>query len=408
MKFRALPPFWLLLFLASSGAAGHRLWAQETNPTVDPAGNPAASGPALQLKSAVFKPRPTPTITRDSKETDPKYDLKYKLAAGLTYPSEVTQRLSVQTTISGIKEDSLTNSVSGKAWRIEDVDNAGNIMLVHQVDRVRMSQRTTGRAEVAFDSEKDAEIPGEYQSLNGTIGVVLTKATMNAYGRISSREDLKPQTNPGIGDLTLSLPEEPIRVGDSWSVPDEVTVKLGAVPTAIKLRYAYTLLNVSAGLATIAFRTELLSPVASDPKAMSQLVGRMQKGEIKFDIDEGRPISRKSSIEQDIVGFAGENSSMRYDMQATEEFGEGMAVVASLPEPTPAGPPPPGATTGPDKRLPGVSIGPTNGPPTPTPATPPPAQGEPTPAEPKGRVTEVGLPKSTEASVLVTQKTLDR
>lgn len=404
MKSRALPPLWVLLFVASAGALGNRLSAQEATPA---ASSPQGT-PTLQLRAADFKPRPAPTITRNSNETDPKYDLKYKLAEGLTYPSEVTQRLSVQTTISGIKEDSLTNSVSGKAWRIEDVDNAGNITLVHQVDRVRMSQRTTGRAEVAFDSEKDTEIPGEYQSLNGTIGVVLTKATMNSYGRIATREDLKPQSNPGIGDLTLSLPEEPIRVGDSWAVPDEVTVKLGAVPTAIKLRYAYTLLNVSAGLATIAYRTELLSPVAGDPKVMSQLVGRMQKGEIKFDIDEGRPISRKSSIEQDIVGFAGENSSMRYDMQATEEFGEGMAVVASLPEPTPAGPPPAGSGIGPDKRLPGVSTGPTNGPQTPTPATPLPAQGEPTPAEPKGKVTEVSQPMTTESSVLVSQKTLDR
>lgn len=391
MNSRALPPAWALIVVAWAGAFTGLAAAQET-------------GAALGLKPAAFKPRPAPTIVRDSQESAPKYDLKYKLAADLTYPSEVTQRLSVQTTISGVKEDSLTNSVSGKAWRIEEVDNAGNIKLVHQVDRVKMSQRTTGRQEVAYDSEKDAEIPPEYQSLEGTIGVTLTKVSMNPYGRIATREDLKPQTNPGIGDLTLSLPEEPIRVGDSWNVPDEVSVKVGGAPTAIKLRYAYTLLDVKAGLATIAFRTEVLSPIGGDPKVMSQLVGRMQKGEIKFDIDEGRPLSRKSSIEQDIVGFAGENSSMRYDMQASEEFGEGMAIVASLPEPTPAGPLP-SAITGPQKRLPGVSTGPGKESQTPTPATPPPAQGEPTPADPRGKVTEIEPTSAAESSVLVSHKT---
>jgi hypothetical protein len=362
-------------------------------------------GVALQLKPAPFKARPTPTIVRDSNPADPSYEFKYKLAAGLTYPSEVTQQLSVQTTISGVKEDSVTNSVSGKSWHIESVDAEGNITLVHKVDSVKMSQRTSGKDAASYDSTQDKEIPGEYQSLEGTIGVPLTKVLMNAYGRISKREDLKPQTNPGIGDLTLSLPEEAIRVGDSWMVPDEVTVKVANTPTVIKLRYAYTLLSVSAGLATISYRTEVLSPISNDARVMSQLVGRMQKGEIKFDIDEGCPISRKSEINQTIVGFAGENSSMQYDMRATEEFGQGVAIVASLPEPTPAGPPPSGLLNS-GKLLPGVSTGSDKPSQTPTPATPPPAQGEPTPAEPRGKVTLAQPDELLEHSVLVSQKSM--
>lgn len=376
-------------------------------------------GPTLQLKPAVFKPRPTPTIVRDSKETEPSFELKYKLAAGLTYPSEVTQRLSVQTTISGVKEDTVTNSVSGKSWRIENAETAGNIRLIHQVDSVRMSQKMTGHQEVTYNSVSDSEIPNEYSSLEGTVGVPLTMVEMNPFGRISKREDLKPQSNPGIGDLTLSLPEEPIRVGDSWLVPDEVSVKVGAAPLLINLRHSYSLVNVSAGLATISYRTEILTPIAADPKVMSQLVSRMQKGEIKFDIDEGRPISRHSEIEQDIIGFAGENSSMRYDMRATEEFGEGAAIVAALPEPAPIGPTLPGAPTAGSsseikaptkpsgKLLPGLSTGSEKETPSPTPATPPPAQGTPTPAPPQGKVTNLAPEaENMEHSVLVTQKSL--
>lgn len=396
MTLRALSAIFALLMAIGGplcNLSGCPLFAQE-------------GGAALQLKPTVFKARQAPTVERDSSDDQPSYELQYKLAAGLTYPSEVTQRLSVQTTISGVKEDTVTNSVSVKSWRIESVDAAGDIRLFHQVDSVKMSQRTTGKAEVAYDSQVDREIPAEYQSLEGTIGVPLTKVVMNPFGRIAQREDLKPQTNPGIGDLTLSLPEEPIREGDSWIVPDEVTVKAGGAPMVIKMRYVYTLLTVRGGLATIAFRTEFLSPAAGDPKVMSQLVGRMQKGEIKFDIDEGRPVSRTAEIEQAIVGFAGDNSSMRYDMRATEEFHDGVAIVASLPEqgPAPAGPLPPGAT--PTKRLPGVSTGAGEAVPTPTPAAPPPGTGEPTPAAPRSGSTLSANAAPVESSVLLTQKSV--
>jgi hypothetical protein len=359
-------------------------------------------GVALQLKPSQFKARQAPAIERESDPNEPAYELKYKLNAGLTYPSVVTQKLSVQTTINGVKEDTITDSVSDKSWRIESVNRAGAITLVHQVDAVKMLQRVTGKTQVSYNSRENSEIPTEYESLKGTLGVPLTEVEMNPFGRIATRKDLKPTANPGIGELTLSLPEEPIRVGDSWTVPDEVTLKIGATPTPIKLRHAYSLIKVSAGLATISFRTEVLSPIANDPKIMSQLVGRLQKGEIKFDIDEGRPISRMAEIETAIVGFAGENSSMRYDMRATEEFGEGMAIVARLPEPTPAGPAPSGAR--PSRLLPGVSTGPGESSPMPTPATPPPAQGEPTPADPPGKVTLSPVPGRLETSVLVIHK----
>jgi hypothetical protein len=359
-------------------------------------------GVALQLKPSQFKPRNAPTIERESDPQEPAYELKYKFNAGLTYPSVVTQKLSVQTTINGVKEDTTTDSVSDKSWRIESVDASGVIKLVHQVDAVKMSQRVTGKTQVSYNSRENEEIPTEYESLKGTLGVPLTEVEMNPFGRISARRDLKPTANPGIGELTLSLPEESVRVGDSWTVPDEVTLKIGATPTPIKLRHAYALIKVSAGLATISFRTEVLSPIANDPKIMSQLVGRLQRGEIKFDIDEGRPISRMAEIETAIVGFAGENSSMRYDMRATEEFGEGMAVVARLPEPTPAGPPPSGFN--PSKLLPGVSTGSGGG--SPTPATPRPVQGEPTPADPPGKGTFSPTTGRLESSVLITHKSI--
>lgn len=379
-----------LLGIAAIGGSFATLAAQE-------------GGVALQLKPTQFKARPAPTIERDSNPQDPAYELKYKLNAGLTYPSIVTQKLSVQTTINGIKEDTITDSVSDKSWRIESVDKSGSTRLVHQVDAVKMLQNVTGKPRVSYDSREDSHIPAEYESLQGTIGVALTEVEMNPYGRIAVRKDLKPTANPGIGELTLSLPEEPIRVGDSWKVPDEVTLKIGATPTVIKLRHAYSLIKVSAGLATISFRTEVLSPIANDPKIMSQLVGRLQRGEIKFDIDEGRPISRMAEIETAIVGFAGENSSMRYDMRATEEFGEGMAIVARLPEPTPAGPQLPKSP--PNELLPGVSTGSGKEQPMPTPAAPPPGQGEPTPADPPGKLTLHSASERMETSVLVTHST---
>ena len=62
----------------------------------------------------------------------------------------------------------------------------------------------------------------------------------------------------------------------------------------------------------------MLTPVR-DPKILSQLVQRMQKGTIKFDIDAGRLLHKQMDLDQSILGFNGPESHMNYLARTTEE-----------------------------------------------------------------------------------------
>ncbi len=93
----------------------------------------------------------------------------------------------------------------------------------------------------------------------------------------------------------MPLPVEPVKIGDSWHVSNEVRVRSDKTGRAerVKTRIVYTLDDVKTGLATINVRTELVTPV-DDPAIKSQLVQQLTNGEIEFDLDAGR-ISRNKS-----------------------------------------------------------------------------------------------------------------
>jgi hypothetical protein len=91
--------------------------------------------------------------------------------------------------------------------------------------------------------------------------------------------------------------------------------------------------KVETGIATIAVKTEILTPI-NDPKIQSQLVQRMQHGEIKFDIDAGRIRSKQMDLDETVIGFSGQNSVMKYLARLTEEPGEAPKATARKAGPT--------------------------------------------------------------------------
>jgi hypothetical protein len=196
-----------------------------------------------------------------------------------------------------------------------------------------MWEKSSGRAEVRYDSAQDEMPPPNYERVAASIGKVLSVITMDPHGRVVAREDKQPNFNPGIGDLTIPFPAQAVKVGNTWSIPDEVKVRLddGTVKK-VATRQQYKLQKVEAGLATIAVVTQVLTPI-NDPKVQSQLVQRLQKGTIKFDIDAGRLVHKQMDLDESVFAFNGPDSHMQYLARFTEE-----PVTA---EATAAGPSPP-------------------------------------------------------------------
>jgi hypothetical protein len=160
-----------------------------------------------------------------------------------------------------------------------------------------------------------------------TVGVPISTVKISPNGKVLERNNTPVLPNFGLGDIAIPLPVEPVRVGQQWHVSNEIRVRRadGRVKR-VKTRMVYRLESVKTGLATISLKTEVLTPI-NDPKIQSQLMQQITNGEIKFDLDAGRVVSRAIDWDETVVGFSGDDSLMKYLARYTEEMvsAEGVA-----------------------------------------------------------------------------------
>ncbi len=245
--------------------------------------------------------------------------LAYKFKPGETFRTKITHLATVDTKVNGVSQVVKTRSVSGKTWQIEKVDEEGNITFTHTVEWVDLWNKVSDRPEVKFDSRTKAEPPPGYENITQSLGKPLATITMNPAGQVIARTDARKTFNPGIGDLAVPLPSQSIKIGGKWHLDEEV--KLSDEQRRVKIvqvRHQYVLEKVETGVATISVATQSLTPV-NDPKFEAQLVQRMQKGTIRFDLDAGRILSRQMDLDETVLGFSGADSSMQYVARYSEE-----------------------------------------------------------------------------------------
>jgi hypothetical protein len=250
------------------------------------------------------------------------YELVYKYRPGEEIRTQVVHLVTVETRIKGFTQTAKTRSVSTRLWKILSVDAQGNITLDNSVAAVDMWQSHTdekGTKEVRYNSETDSDPPPQYDAIAKTVGQTLATITIDPAGKIIDRRSNQKDFNPGIGELAVPLPGKKVKPGDTWFTPEEIKLRTDeGLVKRIETRQLYKLEKVELGVATISVVTQVLTPI-SDPKLESQLVQRLQKGTIKFDVDAGRLMHKQMDLDESVLGFAGADSSMQYLARLTEE-----------------------------------------------------------------------------------------
>lgn len=269
-----------------------------------------------------------------------KYDLRYKFRDGETIRWKVEHRAKIRTTVSGTTQTAETESHSVKRWTIKQIGaKTGNVEFVHSVDSILMKQRLSGRQEEVYDSTKDSQPPLAFQEVAKSVGIPLSQVRIDPSGRVIERVNHSSQAGGNDSQIAVLLPEKPIAVGETWSLPSEVDLKLdsGAVKK-VQTRQQFTLEEVKNGVAVIRTETIILTPVR-DPALEAQLVQRQSAGTIRFDIERGRVLSQELGQDKHVIGFRGEASALNYEAR----FQETLLSDSDLASRPKAGPePPPG------------------------------------------------------------------
>lgn len=261
------------------------------------------------------------TFPKESAEPSARsYLLRYNLQPGQELCWRVIHRASVRTVVTQTEQTAETVTQSLKTWKVLQRRPDGGMTFELRVDDVEMTHRISGRPEVRYSPKSDRAPPVGFEDVAKTIGKPLARITLDPRGRLIERQQLEPDALQSHGYLTVPFPENPVAIGESWTVPDEIAVPLrNGTVKKIKVQQRFTLRDVKGDIATIEVKTQVLSPV-DDPEVEVQLVQRLSEGTIKFDIAAGHIVAQEIEVDRQVVGFQGPASSFHYRTRFSEDF----------------------------------------------------------------------------------------
>lgn len=271
------------------------------------------------------------------------YHLKYKFQPGQFWYYEVENTMKIVTQFKEAKEDVSNHSQAWKQLRVVSVDEQGHATLEPIVERVVMKAVKDGEDPVAYDSARDAEPPFQFREVKRTIGQVQARVNVATNGDLKAVIPLvnddeallaaARKNDPRLNFLIV-MPEQPVRIGDSWKdrFPAEVTVGKNLQQEVI-LQRTYTLSAVKGAVAMIKLKTAVITPV-NDPQIEVQLIQRTPTGMIEFDLEKGQILSMNTKVDQTVLGAFGPQSSMSAVTKSVEKLLPGRPdfIIASKPE----------------------------------------------------------------------------
>ncbi len=283
-----------------------------------------AALPAAIAAVLIALPMPSPLALSSAAAEQPagsqSVTLRYRFTPGEVVRWQVQHLNKVRTTVAGTSQTVETNTRSVKIWRVVEVKPTGEAVFENSVEQVNLTHEISGRAPVRYDSQTDSEAPAGFEQFAQSVGQPLFRITIDPRGEVVTRETLFPQAADEGGQLTIPLPEEPISPGYAWTVPHELSVplKTGELKR-VQTRQRYSLESVTDAVARIAVETQILTPV-HNPEVQVQVVQKCFQGHVEFDIEQGRIRNQQMDLDEQVVGFAGESSSMHCVTRFTEDL----------------------------------------------------------------------------------------
>ncbi|MDR1289959.1 MAG: hypothetical protein LBK06_02030 [Planctomycetaceae bacterium] len=286
----------------------------------DPKNNTDNNGKNPETTAATSSVVVTNAASGDGVDKE-KYIFRYKFQKGDEFRWNVVQQLKIDTTIKGTNEIVETYSKSVKVWRVLEnmADNVAKFE--YWVEGVDMRKIQTGQELTEYNSTRDREIPKEFKSLEGTIGVPLAHFMIDMQGVIRRKIPLKIYSDESRENrIVIHLPDVSLSVGDSWTVDlPVVDVQINSNSDKVRkvsAKQRYKLESVQAGAAKIKFDTQVLTPL--EPQMQAKVLDLYMSGELMFDIDAGKIISQKITVDKTVIGFVERNDSLHHVSRLTE------------------------------------------------------------------------------------------
>ena len=257
----------------------------------------------------------------------PRYLLRYRFDPDSETRWNVAHRLWKETSYGGVTRKIETVSKIVRRWKFGAAEPSGEkekLPCVYFIDSMDLQQREEGKEPILYNSATDETVPEEFAQF-GTekmIGVELESFVVDPFGMMTEK---RKKTEGFHGEennsrVLVPFPEEPVAVGESWTLP--YTLFLQNRDKSVKTLEGvkkYTLENVTGSLATIRFRTTLLS-IVDDPFLEGQLAEKLFSATARFDREQGVMVKTEQEFKRTVPGAFGEGTILDYRCRITEEL----------------------------------------------------------------------------------------
>lgn len=242
--------------------------------------------------------------------------LRYQFKPNQFLHYEVVHAMLVKMHAQDLVETTHNRTVSKQHLRVVSVNNAGGAVLEPTLDHVRMKSQFDDNPPTLFDSDDPNKQPPQFVRVLESVGKPQGHQRVDARGNIVQGDDTSESMR--ISPLLVTLPEEPVAVGASWSDDYSVNVRVREkIERPIKLRRTFTLSKLDGDVATIEFKTFELDP-PHDPDIRVQLIQMTPSGEIHFDVSQGMIVQKTTKSDKREYNVA--NGVMHAVSERTEKL----------------------------------------------------------------------------------------
>lgn len=277
----------------------------------------------------------------------PGYVLAYKFHKGDVVRYESVQKSKFVSQFKGTAETSTNETHTRKAYRVVKVNEDGSAELETVIEWVKMIvDFGDGSVKTEFDSnDPGAKTQAKFADVYRNIGKPQARTQNSPSGKVLKVREMQLVTPAAAGaqlvkmkDMTgqdayaflTIFPDKPVKVGEDWKEKSEAMVTVdGNLKKPIDMERRYTLKSVDGDMATITFKTVILSPVKDNNIAI-QLIQRETEGELVFDMKKGAVLSRNVSHGKSIINPAGNNTAMHSKGIALERLLTETAAISDI------------------------------------------------------------------------------
>lgn len=263
--------------------------------------------------------------------------LMHRFDVGQTFTVRTDHRARLEIT----KEEQLTTvdhqTDSVQSYLVESIDATGSATVVSRVDAVLMRASSNGEGTVEYDSTKlDAKPHEQFAAVQETVGKPLTRFVVSPFGTVDAVQPLlkgvvsSDASSQSHEHPFVRLPSEAVEPGATWDEKFKLVITIkGELPEAVNVKRKYQLDGLKDGIASISWRTVVLTPIRST-QLESELIQQTLDGMIEFDVAKGRIVLRKSGIDRQVVGFDGGGSKFRSVVDRTERLASKLTPAAGI------------------------------------------------------------------------------